>query len=83
MYISPVSIVLYCIYQSKKCCSVDLCWFVITSGTCKTGQQPKGITDVQLRGASGGTEVTATDHRGSSQIIEDQKSNISHTGNKD
>ena len=49
----------------------------------RVGNSPKGITDVQLGGASGGTEVTATDRGGSSQIIEDQKANISHIGNKD
>ena len=61
MYTSPVSIV---VYLSEF--SVDLCWFVITSGSCKRRQQPKGITDVQVGGASGGTEVTAIDHGGSS-----------------
>ena len=67
MYISPVSIVvLSCIYQSKKCFSVDLCWFVITSGSCKSGQQPKSITDVRLGGASSGTEVATIDRGGSS-----------------
>ena len=49
-------------------------------GSRKSGQQPKGITDVQLGGASGGTKVIAIDRGGSSQIIDDQ---ISHIGDKD
>ena len=52
-----------CIYQRKKCFSVDLCWFVITSGS---RQQPKSITDVRLGGASSGTEVATIDRGGSS-----------------
>ena len=45
---------------------MDLCWFVITSEYHKSGQQPKGITDVRLGGASGGIEVVAIDRGGSS-----------------
>ena len=38
---------------------MDLCWFVITSELSKSGAVAKGITDVWLGGASGGTEVIA------------------------